>query len=270
MDYRKPSVVTLLTVLLTVVGGSLLLDRATPLSASVQPTPVRHARQDARHPTWRDTALDIAPDAGLAPLAAGDPASIEIDKDGYTVWTYDYSDEAWCVMYSRIRWPFDLGGQDPTQLSETVLKLTFAEQEYVIGPEGEQVYKDTTWSVALNGDPPDEWNVIGTISAEPTRGYKAPVTQEIPFSYKELIDGENNLWFQQHDNCNCSALPDCACTCYELYTLQLRAMVKLGIKSVSPAPDAQNVRVDQRRNPEIRVAFTTLVDPDSINNLYRV
>ena len=237
MVSRKPSTLTVLTAILFVVGGLILLPRATPLSASVQPTPVRDVE--------RDITPDVAPDAGRAPLAIGDPTSIEIDEEGYTVWTYDYSD-TWCVMYSRIRWPFNLGTQDPTQLSGTTLELTFAEMEYAVGPEGEQRYTDPTWSVGLNGDPPDDWNIVGTISAVPTWGYKARVTQEVPIDYTELIDGENNLWFRQHDNCDCTGLPDCACTCYELYTVQLRAMVKLGVKSVSPAPDALNVRADQR------------------------
>ncbi|MGD9099136.1 MAG: Ig-like domain-containing protein, partial [Anaerolineae bacterium] len=207
------------------------------------------------------------------PRADGEPSKIEVDSEGYTVWTYEYPD-TWCVMYSRIRWPFDLGGQDPSDLSETSLRLTFSEQPYVFGEQGEPLYSDPTWAVALNGKPgawtdgsfTGEWNIIGAISTEPTWWpYSVPVEQEIPFDYSELIDGENNLWFQQQDFCHCSGLEDCACTCYELSKLQLRAMVKLGVKSVSPAPDAQNVRVEQGQDSEIRVAFTTLVSPTTVN-----
>jgi hypothetical protein len=252
---RKLSVWIIASVCLIIAGGLALLRGATARFALAQP------------PLEPDAPTEIQ-----AITDASDPTSITKDPDGYTVWTYEYPG-AFCVMYSRIRWPFDLGRQDPSDLSETSLRLTFSEQQYVVGPEGEPRYTDPTWAVALNGKPgpwtdgsfTSEWNVIGTIGTEPTWAYKVPVEQEIPFDYSELIDGENNLWFQQQDFCNCSGLPDCACTCYELSRLQLRAMVKLGVKSVSPEPDAQNVRVDQHQDSEIRVAFTTLVSPTTVN-----
>lgn len=255
MSNRKPSMWIAVSIVLLIVGGVVLLSGTTLRSALAQIPPKPTV------PTEMQAITD-----------SSDPTSITIDEDGYTVWTYEYP-ETWCVMYSRIRWPFDLGGQDPSDLSETSLRLTFSEQQYVVGEEGEPRYVDPTWAVALNGKPgpwtdgsfAGEWNIIGAIGTEPTWVYKVPIEQEIPFDYGELIDGENNLWFQQQDFCDCSGLPDCACTCYELSKLQLRAMVKLGVKSVSPAPDAQNVRVDQHQDSEIRVAFTTLVSPTTVN-----
>jgi hypothetical protein len=257
MSSRKPSTSSIAIIVLFTVGGLALLSGATPWSALAQ-LPLGPAA-----PTEMQAIAD-----------SSDPTSITIDPDGYTVWTYEYPD-TWCVMYSRIRWPFDLGGQDPSDLSETSLRLTFSEQQYVVGPEGEPRYTDPTWAVAINGKPgawtdgsfTGEWNIIGAIGTEPTWAYKVPVEQEIPFDYSELIDGENNLWFQQQDFCDCSGLPDCACTCYELSKLQLRAMVKLGIKSVSPEPDTRNMPVNQSTPPDldIRVRFTTMVSETTVN-----
>ena len=220
------------------------------------------------------------PDIGTTPFgeqaiaATGDPISVSKDEAGYTVWTYDYSEPSWCVMFSRLRYPFRLGAQDPTELSNATLQFNFSEQEYVVGAEGESRYTDPTWSVALNGKPggwqdgafTGEWKIIGAIATTPTRLDKVPVEQEIPLDSRKLIDGENNLWFQQGDFCNCSGLPDCACTCYELYTVKLRALVELGIRAVSPAPDAANVWPDQNsRDSLIRVRFTTLVSATTVN-----
>ncbi len=262
MNNQKLSVWLIASVFLMLVGGVTLLSaRAAPLSD-------------------RAVALLATPDAAATSFVAqairatGDPVSVEKDADGYTVWTYNYSEPDWCVMFSRLRYPFNLGAQDPSELSNATLQLNFSEREYVVGPEGESVYTDPTWSVSLNGKPglwqdgvfTGEWNIIGAIATTPTRLDKVPVDQEISFDYRALIDGENNLWFQQGDFCHCSGLADCACTCYELYTLKLRALVALGIREVSPAPDAVNVWPDQHSESLIRVRFTTLVSPTTVND----
>ncbi len=218
----------------------------------------------------------------VAIAATGDPVSVSKDEDGYAVWTYEYPG-SWCVPYSRIRWPFNLGGQDPSDLSETTLILTFAEQPYSLDVDGNPRYTDPTWAVALNGKPgawdgsafTGEWKIVGAIGTTPTWPNAVPVEQEIPIDYKRLIDGENNLWFQQQDFCNCSGLPDCACTCYNLTKLQLRARASLSVKEVSPEPDARNVPVElsstSATSPEIRVRFTTVVSETTVNeNTFQV
>ncbi|MBN1874951.1 MAG: Ig-like domain-containing protein [Anaerolineae bacterium] len=261
MSNRRPSIWIIASVFLIIIGGLVGLPGAASQSALAQPL---------REPDIPADELSVA--------GSSDPISIVKDAEGYTVWTYEYPD-AWCVMYSRIRWPFELGGQDPSDLSETSLRLTFSEHQYVIGPEGESLYTDPTWAVALNGNPgawtdgsfTGDWNIIGVIGAEPTLGYTIFVEQEIPFDYTELIDGENNLWFQQQDFCGCAGLADCACTCYELNKIQLRAMVKLGVKHVSPEPDTRNIRVNQQQDSDIRVLFTTLVSETTVNeNTFQV
>ena len=254
MNHHKPFAWIVASISLIVLGGLALLPGATVRSAAAQPP-----------------STPAAPTEMQAIATTGDPVSIKKDAEGYTVWTYEYPG-SWCVMYSRIRWPFNLGAQDPTDLSETTLDLTFAEQPYVLGLAGEPLYTNPTWAVALNGKPgawtdgsfTGEWNVIGAVGTTPTRA-KIPVEQPVPFDYTELIDGENNLWFQQQDFCNCSGLADCACTCYELSKLQLRARVDLAVKSVSPEPDTRNVWPDQSKDSEIRVKFTTLVSPTTVN-----
>ncbi|MFN2110829.1 MAG: hypothetical protein ACK2UI_14325, partial [Anaerolineae bacterium] len=269
MNRRKPSVWDIASVVLIIVGGLVLLPGATP------------------HPALAQPPLDPeAPPAINAIADSSTPTSITTDADGYTIWTYEYP-SSWCVMYSRIRWPFDLGGQDPSELSETTLTLSFGESPYVLDENGDPRYSNPTWAVALNGKPgawvdgdfTGEWNIIGAVYTTPTWPYPVPVEQEIFIDHSELIDGENNLWFQQQDFCGCSGLEDCACTCYELTKLQLRARVQLGVKDKSPEPGARNVSVQQSMPPtamqslhagattdsEIRVRFTTVVSANTVN-----
>ncbi|HQE94041.1 MAG TPA: Ig-like domain-containing protein [Anaerolineae bacterium] len=254
MKFHKSSTWIIVSIGLIILGGLVLLPGTTARSASVQPPDISAASTEMG-----------------AVAAIGDLVSITKDEGGYTVWTYEYPD-SWCVMYSRIRWPFDIGAQDPTDLSETSLKLTFSEQPYYVTEDG-PFYTDPTWAVALNGKP-GEWNIIGAIGTVPWWPEKIPVEQEVPFDYTELIDGENNLWFQQQDFCNCTDVPDCACTCYELTKLQLRARVDLEVKEVWPAPETRNVPVEQDATkplPEIRVRFTTVVSEATVNeNTFQV
>ncbi|MGC9393400.1 MAG: Ig-like domain-containing protein [Anaerolineae bacterium] len=258
MNSRKPSTWVIASVVLIIAGGLVLLPGATPRLALAQP-PLEPE----------------APPAINAITDSSTPTSITKDADGHTVWTYEYP-SSWCVMYSRIRWPFNLGTQDPSDLSETTITLSFGEEPYVLDEDGNPRYTDPTWAVALNGDPgpwtdgafTGEWNIIGAVGTTPTWPYAVPVEQEVSFDYTELIDGENNLWFQQQDFCNCTDMEDCACTCYELTKLKLRAYVDLSIKGKSPAPDTRNVWPDQGKkaqDSDIRVTFTTLVSPTTVN-----
>jgi hypothetical protein len=230
------------------------------------------------------TLADLQP---TAPTYQGDPTSITRDAEGYTIWTYDNWNDLnyWCVQFSRLRWPFHLGAQDPTELSETTLIFTFAQKVYVYDESG-PLYTDPTWAVALNGKPGEwvdgeftgEWNIIGAIGTEPTWNNAVFVEQEVPFDHTLLIDGENNIHFQQQDFGYCSGLPDCACTCYDLASIKLRARVKLGVKDVLPEHEARNVSVQQSLPPEtrslqagtttdseIRVRFTTVVSENTVN-----
>mgnify|MGYP000523266302 CR=1 FL=1 len=263
MFNRKPLSWLLSSLFLILLGGLTLLPGATTRSALARP------------PLVPDGPADVQ-----ALAATGDPASIEMDKDGYITWTYDYSYDRealpnFCWPYSRVRWPFNLGTQDPTELSEATLIFTFAEMEFAYNPHGPD-YFDPTWAVALNGNPgmwvdgsfTGDWNIIGAIGTEPAESRfveRIVVEQEVPFDATELIDGENNIWFQQQDFCDCDNPPDCACTCYELFSIKLRARAKLGVKEVWPAPDAQNVRTEQHTASEIRVQFTIPVSPTTVN-----
>ncbi|MBN2005608.1 MAG: Ig-like domain-containing protein [Anaerolineae bacterium] len=257
MNSHKLSAWPLVSVGLIVFCGLALLPGATARSASTQP-PL--------------PPIEMGTTALHAVTASSDPTSVTKDADGYTVWTYEYPG-SWCVMFSRIRWPFNLGVQDPTELSETTLTLTFAERPYVLDEDGNPLYTDPTWAVALNGDPGEwvdgaftgDWNFIGAVGTVPTWPEAIPVEQEVSFDYTELIDGENNLWLQQQDFCGDSNMEDRACTCYLLTKLKLRAQVELGIAGVSPEPDTRNVWPDQRTDSEISIKFTTLVSPTSVN-----
>ncbi len=178
---------------------------------------------------------------------------------------------------------FNLGTQDPSALSDARLLLTFAERIYVVDGEGKPLYTNPTWAVALHGKPSawtqdgsafnGDWNIIGAIGTTPTWPDTIPVEQEVAFDYTELIDGMNTLWFQQQDFCRCASLYDCACTCYELTKLQLRARNKLAIKEAWPEPDARSVPVATGPGllPEIRVRFTTVVSEATVNeNTFQV
>lgn len=238
--------------------GAALWTRSAPALAEPSPPPASLA----------DTPT------GSTIAALGYPISITKDEEGYTVWTYDYSEGSWCIPFSRIRWPFRLDGQDPTRLSNAELVLTWAERPYVFGAGGVPWYTNETWAVALNGRPggwkdgsfTGEWNIIGSVKTTPAWPDTIFSEEVVPFDSTELIDGENNLWFQQQDFCGCSGLPDCACTCYELVKLKLRALVDLAIQDISPAPDTRNVWPDQRRDSIIRVKFTTVVSPTTLND----
>ncbi len=255
MNHHKFSAWIVAGVCLMVLAGLARLSGATVQSAAAQ-LPLQ---------VTPPTEMGIA-----APHALGDPTSITKDADGYTIWTYEYLSR-WCVPYSRIRWPFNLDTQDPTKLGEATLKLTFSEMPYYYN-EGAPYYVDSTWAVALNGDPgpwgengfTGEWNIIGAIGTTPTEPDEVPVTQEIHFDSTGLIDGENNLWFQQQDFCGCSGLADCACTCYDLDKLELRVRPDLAIQEVSPEPDARNVSAAQTKDSEIQVTFTPPVSPTSV------
>ena len=178
------------------------------------------------------------------------------DEEGYTLWTVKWTPSAWCVPYSRIRYPFDLGVYDPTAFSDASLTLTYNQGDYSFG----KGYIDPTWTVALNGKPPDEWRSIGTLSGPvinpeiwPTSGQQQRRrTVRRAGARDALIDGENNVWLRQHDFCPTESLEDSACTCVEIHTVQLRARVNLGVRRVSPATrHAQRLaRPAQRlRNP---------------------
>ena len=261
MDRNRVSTWIIVCIVLIVLGG--LLPGATARSAAAQIPPPASS-----------TEIE-------AVAAIGDPVSVKKDAGGYTVWTYEYPN-SWCVMYSRLRWPFDIGAQDPTELSDTSLILTFSEKAYVLDEDGNPRYTNPTWAVGLNGDPqewvdgefPGEWNIIGAIGTTPTWPNAAPVEQEVPFDYTELIDGENNLWFQQQDFCHCLGLPDCACTCFDLTKVQLRAYAELAVKDVWPAHETRNVPVQPDAAatlPEIRVRFTTIVSEATVNkNTFQV
>ena len=248
-----------LTWTLTVVGAVLLLG-----ASGLAPRAGNAAAPTAEPPP---AAASIA-FASPAIQVPGDPISVERDKEGYTVWTYDYSAGSWCVMYSRLRWPFRLGGQDPSELSNTSLILNWGERPYALDGGGNPLYTDPTWGVGLNGKPTGwsaetgftgEWNLIGSVGTAPTYPLAVPAEQVVNFDSSTLQDGENNLWFQQQDFCNCPGLEDCACTCYKLTGIKLRGMVNLGIKSISPEPETPNVWTDQRKDSVIRVKFTTLI-----------
>ena len=266
MYSRKPSLWLITGVILMLVGG-FALPGATAHSALAQ-LPIER-------PPPAESGATLADLQSTAPTYQGTPTSITMDAEGYTIWTYDnWRDlENWCVQFSRLRWPFDLGAQDPTELSDTTLLFTFAQKVYVIDAEGNPLYTDPTWGVGLNGKPgpvaegvfpTDGWNIIGAIGATPTRGYSVFVTQEVPFDHTELIDGENNVWFRQSDFCPQPELWDCACTCYDLASIKLRAWVELALKEMSPPPDARNVQV-RVGDTEIRIKFTTLVSPTTVN-----
>ncbi|HNT76623.1 MAG TPA: Ig-like domain-containing protein [Anaerolineae bacterium] len=205
--------------------------------------------------------VDIPPGRSAMLQPAAIPTTqVTMDEEGYTLWTTDWGDESWCVPVSTLRYPFDLGTQDPTKLSDASLILEFSEGLY------HHDVQDPSWTVALNGNPPEDWQSVGAISG-PFGGEEVVWnTAVIGFDVLRLIDGENNIWLQQHDTCpqepGCTT---CACTCINLKRYTLRAGVDLVISKVSPEPDIRNVWPDQREDSEIRVKFTTLVSPTTVN-----
>ncbi|MBN2006599.1 MAG: Ig-like domain-containing protein [Anaerolineae bacterium] len=233
--------------ILTILHSILLLGMLTAPVARAD-TPAPGADAPLEFPAMRRQA-DIP------------PTQVRTDEDGYTLWTVDWGTQAWCVPVSTLRYPFDLGTQDPTQLADTSLILEFSEGLY------HHDVVDPSWTVALNGSPPEDWQSVGAISGPV--GDEEPIwnTEVITFDALRLLDGENNIWLQQHDLCpqepGCTT---CACTCINLKRYTLRAAVKMQVKRVSPAPDAVNVLTGQQPRSDIRVTFTTPADPETVNN----
>ncbi len=266
MNPQRKAIVAALIVCLSLIGGVVLTSSVT----TARPDPRQGSSPSPQTPRW-------GVHAGQAAGDASEPVSVEKDEDGYTIWTYDYrsgADPYFCVPFSRLRTPFNIGAQDPTELSDTTIRLTFAEMMYVYNPD---VAMDPTWSVALNGDPgpwsadagfTGNWNIVGAIGTTPQRRFSEDrvfVTQPVTFSHTMIVDGENNLWLQQHDFCNCPSLPDCACTCWDLAQIQFRAAVELAIREISPADGAERVPVNQDVDSQIRVKFSTLPKEESVN-----
>ncbi|MBN1318560.1 MAG: Ig-like domain-containing protein [Anaerolineales bacterium] len=200
---------------------------------------------------------DRAP--GVADNGVIPSTTVSVDEDGYTLWTVDWSSISWCVPVSTLRYPIDLGTVDPTALSDASLVITFNEGIY--DPD----IIDPSWSVGFNGNPPGDWSIVGDITGQPSHG-KIWNTAIIPIDPILVIDGENNLWLQQHDNCpqelDCFT---CACTCIEISRVILRASAKLLVRSVTPAEGTKNVAVDQRNGSEIHARFSIQPDPESVN-----
>ncbi|MBC8255329.1 MAG: hypothetical protein H8E35_15060 [Ardenticatenia bacterium] len=219
------------------------------------------------------------PDAGAASAGSGDlplaalrapeaapPTTVTLDDEDYTIWSVDWSSGSWCVPVSTIRYPLDLGGQDPDELEDATLKLYFSEGLY------HEDVQDTSWTVALNGRPPDDWRDVGTISGPATHGKVWTSSAPIEIDTDLLHDGVNNIWLRQHDLCPQSpGCETCACTCIELRRVELRAALDLTIKNVSPAQDTKNLALDQSYDPEINVTFSAPPDPETVNeNTFQV
>jgi hypothetical protein len=186
--------------------------------------------------------------------------TVSTDEEGYTLWTVDWSNLDFCAPYSRYTYPMDLSGYDPTAISDPTLFVTYSQMQYT-----EQIPGDPTWTVVVNGKPPSQWRSLGTIGGPVNDRYVFSqwTTAEVPFPDQAhwLIDGENKFWLKQHDACPTDTYPDAACTCIELHTMQLRALLDLKIMTVFPQDDARHLRVDT----PVRVRFSRPVTDGSVN-----
>ena len=213
--------------------------------------------------------------------AAPSFTQVTLDEEGYTLWTADWGYlPRLCLPYSRIRYPMDLTWYDPNAISDASFILTYKQGDETF----DMSYEDPTWTVGLNGNPPDEYHGIGTISGPVIpdelwrgTGYSSAI---IPFDPRadKLIDGVNYIWLRQHDYCDNPDLHDQACTCVELRVVQLRARVALGVRALSPENDARNVRITQEpasdalglhaepvSPTELRIRFTAPVSASAVN-----
>ncbi len=232
---------------LIILGGLTLLPSATVRLALAQPP-------KPEPPTAMDT---------LAPQATsdlGDPTSITMDEEGYTTWTYEYpaADDTTYHPFGAFRWPFDLGTQDTSALSNVTLRLTYFQNGY-----GSPPYEDVMWGVSLNGKL-DNPNIVGFIVSNPASHGVRPEVEDIPLSeWDGLRDGENSIDFEPFNYCPDLSLAQC--TVGGPLKLELRALAELAVKEVWPAPDAENVWPEQRSDSEIRVQFTTVVSETTVN-----
>ena len=215
-------------------------------------------------PTGERSPFQSSPTVGLLPSDLQPPTVKRIDPDGFTTWTVDWGSSAYCIPVDVVRYPFDLGTQDSTQLSNTTLKLTFSQS--VRDPN----VQDPRWGVGLNGDPANgDWKLLphAFLNNHPTwRQRIVPTTQvQFPFDPKLLIDGENNVWLKKYDLCpeepGCTT---CACTCIVLKKIELRAS-DFSIHSRDPEKGAKMVPVEAIAESGAAVTFTRPPDSDSVN-----
>ncbi len=246
---------------LALFGGMfilLLLGAAqSPATSSAQAAP------DTPPPATLANAIGVPGAPASISLADLPPTVITRDDQGYTTFSVDWSAINWCVPVSTLRYPLNLGGNDPTTMSDASLRITYNHGSFT-PPEN---IVDPTWDVAWNGDPPKFWQDVGAISGPLSSEYKIWNTETLTVDSDMLIDGENNLWLRQRDTYpqepGCST---CASTCVEIDRVELRVAQEFVISSFTPLPDTQNVRLDQRTKSEIRVRFSTLPDPKSLTS----
>lgn len=211
----------------------------------------------------RDPLPPLEVDMAAAQVTSdlGDPTSIVMDEDGYTVWTYDYpaADDTTYHPFGAFRWPFDLGTQDTSALSNVTLRLTYFQDGY-----GPPPYEDVMWGVSLNSKSDEPKNIVGVIVSNPASHGVRPEVEDIPLiEWYGLRDGENTIDFEPYNYC--PELPLGQCTIGGPLKLELRALAELAVKEVWPKPDAENVWPEQHLDSEIRVQFTTLVSETTVN-----
>lgn len=189
------------------------------------------------------------------------PTTVKIDDQGYITWSIDFSDISWCVPVSTLKYPIDLGTQDPSQLSDATLTINFIKRNWTTPNP-----IDPSWSVAWNGDPPADWRIVGELSGAVTNPEQTiQNSAAITVTADRIVDGLNYVWLKQHDTCPTPGCATCACTCIDIKSMSLRAAPQLKVKSVSPEPDAYNVPFDQSKSQDIRVLFTRPPDPESVS-----
>jgi hypothetical protein len=244
-------------------AGLLMLSGAGPRTALAHLTAEDVALTTDPHPVIpMDESGTAWLEAASGRIQSGAPA-VTMDEHGYTLWTVDWSWDDWCVPYSRIAYPIDLEGYDTSAFEDISLTLTYSQR--LNSPHG---FRDPTWTVAMNGKPPQEWRAVGALSGPVSEQfiYNQWHTAEIPFDEDGppiLIDGENRMYLRQHDSCPTTEYPDSACTCINGHTMQLRAAVGMMISSVGPEDNAQNLPAS---GTPITVKFTQPVREQTLNS----
>jgi hypothetical protein len=203
------------------------------------------------------------------------PMEVSEDQEGYVLYARDYraANCDWCVPVSTVRYPIDLGAQDPTLFGETFLQIEFAEEVYA-GP-----VKDPTWTVLWNessekttdeGEKDPAFDPeVGEITGLLPTGAGSPIwtTVTMTLDAESVIDGENNIWLKQHDVGSDSNCTTCASTCIRVGRTTLRAAVDMLVVAVSPEADARQVYAADHNSGSLRITFSKPYSETTTNEL---
>ena len=262
-------------------GQELTQAQARPAQQASAPISTRLLAPLALPETGEPPAVQAPPIDPAAPgtLTAEGDTLVSVDDLGYITWRFDLGDSTSCIPVG-LRWPIDLGEQNPKDLSDASLTIkyyyhTFVKYGWWEPPDN----PNRSWDIGVNSEYAEnswlDWSGVGAIQAL-NPGGRILHTDVITFQAELLQDGVNNFFTRSRDHWDESGeSPECvpgertlgttACSCIQMVGLELRAAPR--VKPETPAeglyiPFQQDLLAN---DPYIQAKFSAPPDPDSVN-----